>query len=211
VTDTGHGISPEDLDKIFEPFFTTKETGKGTGLGLSQVYGFAKQSGGEIEVESEQGRGTRFTLYLPDAPGGSAPEQPAESKDRDVPVGGRVLVVEDNEEVGQFAEQVLGELGFEARLVSSADEALTVLADDSGYDLVFSDVVMPGADGIELAREIRERWPTLPVVLTSGYSHVLASRAEHAFPLLHKPYSLESLAAVIGKAIAGRKEQPAEQ
>jgi PAS domain S-box-containing protein len=201
VSDTGGGIAPENLDKIFEPFFTTKDVGKGTGLGLSQVYGFAKQSGGEIGVRSELGSGTAFTLYLPAAESvpqgrGDAPDQvPAEHRGR------RVLVVEDNEEVGRFAEQVLAELGFRAERARNADEALDAIEARDGFDIVFTDVVMPGRSGIELARLIAERWPGLPVVLTSGYSNVLASEARHGFPLLQKPYSVEALQRALAEAL----------
>jgi CheY-like chemotaxis protein/anti-sigma regulatory factor (Ser/Thr protein kinase) len=185
VTDTGRGIAPDVLTQIFEPFFTTKEIGKGTGLGLSQVYGFAKQSGGDVEVESELGRGTTFTLSLPRV----APPAPAEPAAAALPQaetgGSRILVVEDNDAVGEFARQLL--------------EAIERLEEDpSAFDLVFTDVVMAGMSGIELGQEIRRRWPQLRVVLTSGYSHVLAQQGRHGFELLQKPYSVEALSRAVG-------------
>ena len=201
VSDTGQGIAGDDMSKIFEPFFTTKEIGKGTGLGLSQVYGFAKQSGGEIGVDSEVGKGSTFTLYLPEADKNDAAAADSNRAIPELSPGGRVLIVEDNEEVARFAEQVLAELGFEAIRTSNADEALRQIEDGSEFDMVFSDVVMPGMDGIEFARTLRSRRPGLPVVLTSGYSHVLAAQSEHEFPLLQKPYSLEGLQLALAEAL----------
>lgn len=202
VTDTGHGIAPDELARIFEPFFTTKEVGKGTGLGLSQVFGFAKQSGGEIDVASRVGEGTTFTLYLPrtqaeaavaDAPAASE----AMSKGR-----GRVLVVEDNEMVGEFAARLLEELGYATTWAASAQAALDLVDEVSNhFDVVFTDVVMPGMSGVELAQAIRRRNPLLPVVLTSGYSHVLAEKGTHGFDLLQKPYSIDALSRVLRRAV----------
>ena len=200
VSDTGTGIQPEVLGRIFEPFFTTKEVGKGTGLGLSQVYGFAKQSGGELHVESEVGRGTTFTLYLPRAQG--KPANPLMALDAEVslPEEGRrnVLLVEDNTQVGEFAKQLLEDLGYATTWAHNAHAALAVLEAEAGsFDMVFSDVVMPGMSGVELGQEIRRRWPDLRVILTSGYSHVLAKSGTQGFNLVHKPYSVEALAKAL--------------
>src|SRR5581483_11457245 len=187
VADTGAGIASENLDKIFEPFFTTKEVGKGTGLGLSQAFGFARQSGGDIAVKSTLRRGATFTIYLPQAP---APATAAEalvlgSEPTAIGRGYRVLIVEDNDEVGQFSTELLEGLGYSVRRVANANDALAILAEDEfAADLVFSDVIMPGMNGVELAGIIRERFPGLPVVLTSGYSDVLAENAHHGFELI---------------------------
>ncbi|WP_052389526.1 PAS domain S-box protein [Belnapia moabensis] len=200
VSDTGLGIAPELLGRIFEPFFTTKDAGKGTGLGLSQVYGFAKQSGGELQVESEVGQGTTFTLYLPHSDRKAMVPPIRLAEEADAPVDGcrNVLLVEDNTQVGDFARQLLEDLGYVATWAPNARAALEVLEEDaSRFDVVFSDVVMPGMNGVELGKEIRRRWPDLPVVLTSGYSHVLANGGAQGFELLHKPYSAEGLSRVL--------------
>ena len=112
-----------------------------------------------------------------------------------------MLVVEDNEEVGEFAGQVLEELGYEVRHAKDAVEALSLREENVGFDVVFTDVVMPGMSGLEFARELRERWPSLPVILTSGYSQVFTSERGPGFPLLHKPYSLEALHRAIAEAL----------
>ncbi len=206
VVDTGAGIEPNNLNRIFEPFFTTKGVGQGTGLGLSQVFGFAKQSGGEIVVESTVGVGTSFSLYLPHAgrKGVASPTamEPAPFTEGH---GTRVLVVEDNGEVGAFATQALTELGFESVWVMDAQEALArVEADPKPFEVVFSDVMMPGMNGVDLAREMKRRRPYLPVVLTSGYSHVLAAEGTHGFELLRKPYSVADLSQVLRRALHAR-------
>ena len=203
VSDTGSGIAPADLARIFEPFFTTKEVGKGTGLGLSQVIGFAKQSGGDVAVSSEPGL-TTFTLYLPQV---EAPAAEAGSGGGAAAVSGSgrglcVLVVEDNLEVGRFCTQILEDLGHRPVWAHNAEAALAELerGEAGRFDAVFSDVVMPGMGGIALARRLRAIRPDLPVVLTSGYSHVLAQDDAHGFELVRKPYSAEELARVLREA-----------
>ncbi|MCJ2036153.1 ATP-binding protein [Methylobacterium sp. J-068] len=205
LTDTGCGIPKDILGRIFEPFFTTKEVGKGTGLGLSQVFGFAKQSGGDIEVSSEVGSGTTFTIYLPEISGGVAASSIADPDAVRSPLGDGqpILLVEDNLEVGRFCTQILQDLGYAPEWVVNAEEALDRLGTDgAGFRAVFSDVVMPGMGGIELARVLRERIPRLPVVLASGYSHVLARDDDHGFELLHKPYSATQVGRVLSRVIA---------
>jgi PAS domain S-box-containing protein len=208
VADTGVGIAPEHLDAIFEPFFTTKEVGKGTGLGLSQAFGFARQSGGDIAVRSTPRHGATFTIYLPQAsaPASEQAALAAGSEPAATGRGYRVLVVEDNDEVGTFSTELLEDLGYSVRRVANANAALAILAEDEfAADLVFSDVIMPGMNGVELGSVIRERFPGLPVVLTSGYSDVLAANAHHGFELIQKPYSVESLSRILRKAIAERR------
>ena len=207
VADTGVGIPQEQFERIFEPFYTTKQVGQGTGLGLSQVFGFAKQSGGEVVVTSEIGKGSIFTLYLPRAAGNAS--IPQMSVDAAPPIDGTgmsVLVVEDNIEVGKFATVALAELGYGTTLVENAAHALEELAIGAHrFDVVFTDVVMPGMTGIELAQEIRRHYAGLPVVLASGYSHVLSENGSYGFELLQKPYSIEQLSRVLHRIGRGRK------
>jgi PAS domain S-box-containing protein len=203
ITDTGTGIAATQLEQIFEPFYTTKSVGEGTGLGLSQVFGFAKQSGGEIAVASELGKGTTFTLYLPrvSEAGWTSGQELADSPLEDGH-GTCVLIVEDNSDVGTFAVQALTELGFRTVLTASAHQAMAELESDADrFDVVFSDVVMPGMTGIEFAHQLARRYPQLPVVLTSGYSHVLADTGSDGFELLHKPYSLDQLSRALRKVV----------
>ncbi len=176
------------------------------------MFGFAKQSGGDIDVASEMGTGTAFTLYLPQV---AAPAEPVrEPEIFDVSpdgVGRRILVVEDNVEVGRFATQILHDLGYATEWAANAEAALERLgADGDGFDAVFSDVVMPGMGGIALAKALRRRLPNLPVVLTSGYSHVLAEEGSHGFELLHKPYSAEQLSRVLSR-IGTRRDAKSQQ
>ncbi len=203
VGDTGCGIPANDLGRIFEPFFTTKGIGKGTGLGLSQVFGFVKQSGGHVDVASEVGRGTTFTLHLPSVSADRLEAaHPAEARTMaaDAGDGRRVLVVEDNVEVGAFSTQLLQDLGYETTWAASADEALKILSSGvERFQAVFSDVVMPGMNGVDFGREVRRLYAGLPVILTSGYSEVLAHDHHHGFELLRKPYSIRDLSSVLNR------------
>ncbi|BAM86267.1 sensor histidine kinase [Bradyrhizobium oligotrophicum S58] len=203
VQDTGVGIPPDQVNRIFEPFFTTKTIGQGTGLGLSQVFGFAKQSGGEIGVASEPGCGATFTLYLPRVAGAHGPHHTGLAQA--APIGGdgmSVLVVEDNIDVGRSATEALAELGYRTTLVDNAKDALEeLISGTTRFDVVFTDVVMPGMTGLELAEEIRRLELDMPVVLASGYSHVLAQQGTHGFELLRKPYSIEELSRVLHRVV----------
>jgi signal transduction histidine kinase len=205
VADTGCGIAPDWLEAIFEPFYTTKALGQGTGLGLSQVLGFARQWRGEIAVSSEPGQGAVFTLYLPLADGAAL-----ESLARlDAPVQApasqaAVLVVEDNEILGEMACEILTSLGYRAVWAANAAAALELLGlEGAGFDLVFSDVVMPGMSGMALGLEVSQRYPGLPVLLTSGYHAVMARDDAYGFELVVKPYTRDILARAVGQALAG--------
>ncbi|HYE42715.1 MAG TPA: ATP-binding protein, partial [Caulobacteraceae bacterium] len=212
ITDTGQGMAPDVLARVFEPFYTTKPQGKGTGLGLSQVYGFAQQSGGGINIESEPGAGTSVTIFLP----ASAEALPLASQP---PVGEamralNILLVEDDGEVAAIAEAMLRHLGHEVTRVSSAARALVRLRSDAAYELLLTDVVMPGGmDGVELAHRAVEMRPELKVLLTSGYAgEAVDETLVHApWPFLRKPYSqaelVELLTAAMG-AGAGRPQGP---
>ena len=196
VTDTGEGMTRETAERVFEPFFTTKNYGEGTGLGLSQVFGFAKQIGGGVTVESEIGKGATFTLYLPVSRGAVADD----AKINGDHARGRVLLVEDDILVSELAAGMLNELGFESIVTHSAKEALERLSGERRPTLVFTDIVMPGGiSGIELARKVRERFPELPILLTTGYSEQVAG--SHGFPVLQKPYEMETLASALSSLL----------
>jgi PAS domain S-box-containing protein len=193
VADSGVGMSPELMERVFEPFFTTKSFGEGTGLGLSQVFGFAKQIGGAVTVESKPGSGSEFTIHLRASNGAAAARVNGHAL-------GRVLVVEDDTLVAELAAGMLGELGFETSVAHSAKEAIEQLTGGEKPKLVFSDIVMPGGiSGIELARKVRDRFPELPILLTTGYSEEVGGT--HGFPVLQKPYELDTLAGALGKLL----------
>ncbi|MBK5001900.1 response regulator [Pseudomonas sp. S31] len=205
LRDSGVGIGSDLLDRIFDPFFTTKAPGEGTGLGLSQVFGFAKQSGGDVQVLSTPGAGTEFTLYLPQvAAPAEQPLKPLEhpTQPQAAPTHRHILVVEDNPEVGRFIAQILEDHGYQVCWANSGEEALLQLADDDDrFDAVFSDVLMPGMGGLALARILRERRPTLPVILTSGYSDAIAEGGHQGFAFLAKPYSAEQVCQALGAVL----------
>ena len=206
VADSGHGIPADIQTRVFEPFFTTKEVGKGTGLGLSQVYGFAKQSGGTVTISSGEGRGTAITIYLPrshDAPDVVPPQPTAQAP---AAAAGTVLLVEDNADVAEVATDYLRQLGYQVRSVAHAQAAIAALRLDANVDLVFSDILMPGGmNGLDLAREIGERFPDIPVLLTTGYSASAQDAVRQGVVVLQKPYDLESLRRNIREAIEGTK------
>jgi two-component system NtrC family sensor kinase len=198
IADNGEGIAPDVLKRVFEPFFTTKGLGSGTGLGLSQVYGFAKQSGGDILIESEVGRGTRVTLYLPRARNlAGAASGPLVEVGRETTTA-TILAVEDDLMVAEVVRSLLEEAGHRVHTAKSAQEALDYILAGRPLDLLFSDIVMPGGmSGVELGREVRKRKPQLPILLTTGYSDMVADAVDCGFPLLRKPYTAVSLNAAI--------------
>ena len=209
LIDTGEGMPAEVLGRAFEPFFTTKAVGKGTGLGLSQIHGFAAQSGGRAEIESVAGEGTTVRILLPSSVKSLARSREGEPVPA-TPPGLRVLLVEDNPHVLAFAEQLLEEMGCRVIAADCAEQALERLEAGEAADILFADVVMPGASGVELAESVRERLPDLPVVLATGYSDEILAGAGSSFEILRKPYDGGSLAAAVTAAIErARKPAPA--
>lgn len=175
VSDTGSGIPPDVLQRVFEPFFTTKEVGKGSGLGLAQVYGFAKQSGGGVRIETKAGEGTTVRVYLPRVAAGEGVE-PAELTEIDCATvrnpGDKplLLVVDDDGAVREITLTKLTEAGYVTREASSGLAAIHVLEQDPCFDLVVVDFAMPGMNGVDVAAEIQRRWPTVPVIFVTGYA-----------------------------------------
>jgi signal transduction histidine kinase/CheY-like chemotaxis protein len=206
VADTGHGMPPEVKARVFEPFFTTKDISKGSGLGLPQVYGFAQQSGGQVSIESDIGLGTVVTLRLPRSLRDPVPRSDVSShveRRFDGERRGHILLVEDDREVAALTRELLGSLGFAVTHVSGAEAALGALANSRQIDTVLSDIMMPGGvSGLQLAREIRNRYPALPILLTTGYIEAAADMADDEFVLLPKPFTLEALADALGVPIA---------
>ncbi|WP_024520445.1 ATP-binding protein [Bradyrhizobium sp. Tv2a-2] len=197
VKDIGCGMAPEIVDRVFEPFFTTKEVGKGTGLGLSMVYGFVQQSGGAVTIESALGVGTTVSLYLPRSTEVAIPETAAEQP-KNAPRGtGRVLVVDDDEDVLSVTSVMLAELGYQVVSARNGVDAIQLLKSGKEFDLLFSDVVMPqGITGLELAREAKRNCSGIKVLLTSGNAECVLMRygATDEFPVIGKPFRRAELA-----------------
>jgi PAS domain S-box-containing protein len=209
IIDIGSGMAPDVLAHVFEPFFTTKPVGKGTGLGLSQVHGFANQSGGAVTVSSEEGRGTVVTIYLPCSP--EEVSETAVSASSAPDAQGTVLLVEDSRDVADVTTSLLEQLGFRVVRAENAAEALRHLQQGIEVDLVFSDIVMPGAmNGLGLAQVCQERFPDIPVLLTSGFSDA-AQAADGHFDILRKPFELAVLERAIETAIGSFREKERAQ
>jgi CheY-like chemotaxis protein len=210
VSDTGSGISPELLTRVMEPFFTTKDPGKGTGLGLSMVHGFARQSGGHLNIASEVGFGTTVNLFLPRAQDGA----PASAEIDDfVPSASQghetILVVDDNAEVRETASMQLTELGYHVIEAADGKSALDILGSGTTIDLMFSDVVMPGGmTGFDLARAVRRNHPEIKILLVTGFAGAgLRQQAEpgESVQLLRKPYRRDELAARVRQVFDAKR------
>ncbi|HEU0156747.1 MAG TPA: ATP-binding protein [Stellaceae bacterium] len=201
VEDNGEGMTSEVMARAFEPFYTTKETGKGTGLGLSMVYGFARQSGGGVRLESTRGAGTCVTLYLPRASlAAAAPDRDgaAETAQRG---SGSILVVEDDRHVGEVSVAVLSSLGYRVSVAGDSTTALEALRCPDPIDLLFIDLAMPnGISGVALAREARLIRPNLPVLLTTGYADDGPEAKE--FPIIAKPFRRTGLGRLVAELMA---------
>ena len=208
VSDTGAGMSAEVIEHAFDPFFTTKPSGRGTGLELSMVYGFAKQSGGYVLVYSELGLGTTVKLFLPRAIGGGEAAAPADEAAAPVKGNGeKILVVEDDDFVRASATAQLAELGYAVTGANSATQALGLPKEEPGFDLLFTDVILPGGlNGRQLADEARKRAAGLPVQFASGYSGDIFAGGETGVQLIRKPYRRKDLAAKIRLVLHGRKK-----
>lgn len=206
LTDNGCGMSESIKSRVMEPFFTTKDEGKGTGLGLSMVYGFAKQSGGAVRIYSEDGIGTTLRMYFPaDSAGLSHHEEP-----RDILVATgteSILIVEDREDVAELAKTVLEDCGYKTTIAKSGAQALHRLESGAHFDLVFSDVIMPGGmNGVVLARRIQGIYPDLKILLTTGYTENAIDRADERgqeFEVLSKPYLPSALASRVRRILDG--------
>ncbi|MDQ3139900.1 MAG: response regulator, partial [Pseudomonadota bacterium] len=211
VSDTGTGIAPELIDKIFEPFFTTKPVGKGTGLGLSQIFAFARQSSGDVAIESEVGKGTTISIYLPRS--AAAADEAAERQSRGVitatapqaPAGQLILVVEDDPRVSRSTVSALEELGYRTHACASGNEALTAMAHTPAVDLVITDVMMPEMTGPELVRILAARHPDVGILFVTGYVGDGGDMMDlSGYEIVRKPFTVAALADAVATALAGR-------
>jgi PAS domain S-box-containing protein len=204
VSDTGTGIPQGDIERIFDPFFSTKEVGRGTGLGLSMVFGFAKQSHGSVDVRSAEGSGTAFRIYLPKAD--TSALQPPVQEDPAVQGGNEtILCVEDDRKIRDYVTMQLETLGYKVIAAGNADEALAIVRQGAAFDLLFTDIVMPGTmNGRQLAERLMDGRPSLRVLFTSGYSDgalPLQGRVGQGIPLLTKPYRRAELARLLRRCL----------
>jgi len=207
VADTGCGMAADVVERAFEPFYTTKEVGKGTGLGLSQVYGFAKQSGGDARIESKVGKGTTVRIYLPRADGQAAAVAVFhEGLQKTPPAAATILIVEDDPDVREMIVGILSDLGYQTLVATNGPEALAILNRDHSIDLLFTDIVMPaGMSGTDLARQASRLRPDLKILLSSGYAREAnqwrSARVE--FPFIAKPYRPATLGKKLEEVLAG--------
>ena len=204
ITDSGAGMSAETIDRAFEPFFTTKEAGKGTGLGLSQVYGFMKQSGGHVKIYSESGEGTTIKLYLPRREGNELVISGDDDLNSERGGGETILIVEDDDGVRQYASEILRDLNYQVIEAKDSATALRLLDADKKFDLLLTDVVLPGKNGRELANEVERRRPGTKIIFMTGYSRnaiVHHGRLDPGIELIPKPLTERVLARKIRQVL----------
>lgn len=210
VSDSGAGMSAETIDRAFEPFFTTKEAGKGTGLGLSQVYGFMKQSGGHVKIYSEPGEGTTIKLYLPRRDGDEVAATADDDLNAERGGGETILIVEDDDGVRQYASEILRDLNYQVIEAKDSATALRLLDADKKFDLLLTDVVLPGKNGRELASEVERRRPGTKIIFMTGYSRnaiVHQGRLDPGIELIPKPLTERVLARKIRQLLNRSNDQ----
>jgi CheY-like chemotaxis protein len=211
VTDTGQGMAPDILARVFEPFFTTKTTGQGTGLGLSQVYGFMRQSGGVAKLESALGKGTVVRLFLPlvqteqpaPRPVDGEPERGAQNTL--APPLRTIVVVDDERDVREQISTALREIGFSVVEADDGAAGLKLFQSGKDYDLLVTDVGMPGLNGRQLADAARTLWPNLPILMITGYAGKETDQIPEIsnIEIMRKPFSLDALIDRVGLMLAG--------
>ncbi|MGN2430369.1 hybrid sensor histidine kinase/response regulator [Pseudomonas syringae] len=207
VTDNGIGMPASIRDRVMDPFFTTKEEGKGSGLGLSMVYGFAKQSGGAARIYTEEGVGTTLRLYFPVDEAGLTHTEAPKAAERRLGSSERILIVEDRADVAELAKMVLDDYGYVSDIVLNAHEALKKFESGNRYDLLFTDLIMPGGmNGVMLAREVKRRYPKVKVLLTTGYAESSIERTDLGgaeFDVISKPCMPHDLARKVRQVLDG--------
>jgi PAS domain S-box-containing protein len=207
VSDTGIGMSPETLKKVFEPFFTTKPIGQGTGLGLSMIYGFARQSRGHVQIESTEGKGTTFRLYLPRYLGGADVQKVGMPTDMATGSGERVLLIEDDSAVRLIISDLLRELGYSCIEVGDGQAALPMLTSNTPFDLLITDVGLPGMNGRQIADVARKHRPNLKILFVTGYAERATGEGkflERGMEMVTKPFALDALALKIREMIGSQ-------
>jgi two-component system NtrC family sensor kinase len=216
IVDSGEGMAPDVLSRAFEPFFTTKPPGQGTGLGLSQVYGFAKQSGGTITIDTAPELGTTVTLLIPRDSSATAVTSASPTDDSVTPrqpplsVKATVLLIEDSDEVAQISRDYLERIGHSVVVATNGVDALAALRNEPAIDIVVADIVMPGEmDGLDVARRVRSQFSGLPIILVTGYSNSADAARKEGFEVLRKPYNITRIAQTIDAHLARRRKSVA--
>jgi CheY-like chemotaxis protein/anti-sigma regulatory factor (Ser/Thr protein kinase) len=208
VRDTGLGMSEEVQRRVFEPYFTTKQAGQGTGLGLAQVYGIVTQSGGAVRIESQESVGTSVILSLPRSHEPVVPAPPAlEAVSTKNLANKTLLIVEDDDAVADVVEALAREANCRPTRAANAAAALAILSEGTRFDLIFSDIIMPGEmNGLELAQEIERRYPGVPIILTTGFSG--SAHLDNRYPVLRKPYQPEEFERLLASVLAPSASSP---